>query len=128
MESITPSLIFFTLASVCNAIMDIIKYKINKSIFLDLNYKVFAWFMSYYECKNHYFLNMDGWHTFKALMITFLILATITFPNNYLSILGIPYLFILYAIIWGVGFNASYYIIFIKKEFQSEFLNKLGIR
>jgi hypothetical protein len=121
------SIIFWLLACVCNAIMDVISTRYDVSIFRNfLNQFFWDWRISWHnKWKNGDILQgekflfsssifvflTDAWHLFKALMLLFLILS-IYFYVPIFGILDIPFFFIS----WGITFELLYNIYFIKDE------------
>jgi hypothetical protein len=105
------SLIFIVLASICNAVMDILSHHYTRSIFSKLDRE---WWNPFYSWKNkylygdpdngrltiYYLTNIpkwvkrligdfnypvqltDAWHLFKMLMIIFICLSIITFDKK----------------------------------------------
>ena len=121
------SIMFWLLACVCNAIMDILSTRYDVSIFGNFSNQLFwDWRISWrnkwkvgdksngekYLFSSSIFVFLtDGWHLFKALMLMFLILS-IYFYVPIFGILDIP----LFFISWGITFELLYNIYFIKNE------------
>lgn len=120
------SFIFWSLASICNSIMDTSNHHYSVSIFKKWNP---LWWNGEISWKNKYvngdsslgfkklfpntkgFLSKinypvqltDAWHFFKTLMIIFLTLSVISFDSS-CNI----FLFIIYGFIWNFWFNLFY--------------------
>jgi hypothetical protein len=109
------SLVFIILASICNAVMDVISHHYYTSIFAEYNK---YWWNPYYSWKNKYINGepmqgrvkisdvfnfpkwvirlvgdfnypvqfTDAWHLFKMFMIIFIVLSIVTFDLN--SVIG----------------------------------------
>ncbi len=133
------SFIFIILAAICNAIMDKITHHWDDSIFDKPNGEITKWDMWWnpqYSWINKYqdrdskkpirkILGVfdvpftDAWHTFKTLMICFLMLAIVTswvseppFLNTWWFYLSF-YMFL--GILWNGTFNIYYNHLLIKK-------------
>jgi hypothetical protein len=123
------SLLFWVLAAVCVAIMDTLKHHYTKSIFYKDEPKHrqwwnpdFSWRNKYenrdvsYGRNNKWIVLTDAWHFFKALMILFTILTTVTFDKYYLFgfwWMIFPIFLIYLVIYWGI-FELFYKYILIK--------------
>jgi hypothetical protein len=118
---------FWLLACVSNAIMDVLSTRYDVSIFRNFsNQSFYDWRISWRnkwkdgdKSKGEKFLFAssifvfltDAWHLYKALMLLFLILS-IYFYVPIFGILDIP----LFFISWGITFELLYNIYFIKNE------------
>ena len=118
------SLIFFTLAAICNAVMDKLSFHFYDSVFSrDVRY--WQWFNPEVSWRNKYIDKMpskglrkwlifdvqftDAWHTFKSLMIVFLALSIITFDLYTFNVWWIKLIvFCVYGFVWNVVFNLFY--------------------
>jgi hypothetical protein len=121
------SIMFWLLACVSNAIMDVLSTRYDVSIFRNFsNQSFYDWRISWRnkwkdgdKSKGEKFLFAssifvfltDAWHLYKALMLLFLILS-IYFYVPIFGILDIP----LFFISWGITFELLYNIYFIKNE------------
>lgn len=123
------SFLFISLAAICNAIMDTITHHWDISIFDEAEGEITKrdmWWNPDYSWINKYldknpekglkkiFFGLfdkpftDAWHTFKSLMIIFIVLSIITF--NYSLAIWYEYIiaFIIYGILWNLIFNLFY--------------------
>lgn len=103
------SYIFIALAALCNAVMDILRFRYSESIF-----KHWDWFNPLTSLNLYWFwgspvtqLN-DGWHFTKMLMITFILLAVI--KNNYQkrNFIKNALYFVSLGVTWIITFNIFY--------------------
>lgn len=126
------SFIFWSLAAICNSIMDMTDHHYSRSVFKNLNP---LWWDGNISWKNKYlrenpnlelkklfpykkgFLGeinyptqlTDAWHFFKTLMIIFLTLSVVTFDKNLISSwLGYMIIFIVYYLFWNFWYNLFY--------------------
>jgi hypothetical protein len=121
------SLIFLSLAAICNAVMDTLQFHFETSVFSELNKNYWNPNISW---KNKYVngdtklgrikilwifdkpvILTDAWHLFKSLMITFLFLSIFTFNIKLNYWYTILILFVVYKVIWGIYFEAFYKLI-----------------
>jgi hypothetical protein len=133
------SFIFWSLAAICNAVMDVTNYHYSISIFKKLNP---MWWNGEISWKNKYingdpslgfrklFPNSkgllgkinypvqltDAWHFFKMLMIIFLAVSVVTFAN---TITSINYSQLIYIIVYGILWN-SWFNVFYNKILSSK--------
>jgi len=115
------SILFFILASICNAVIDTLAHHYDTSVFVKLNRQFWdasiSWENKYYieikDGKKIYIAKTgivwftDAWHIFKSLMIVFICASIATvmhFEQWYYSVA----LFAAYGIIWNVFFNLFY--------------------
>lgn len=126
--------IFLALASFCNACMDTLQFHFHGSIFSKLPYKYIYWFNPSVSWKNKYidrdpskpikkiFFGLmdrpftDAWHTFKSLMVLFVILTCISYPDLELHIVVWLYHIALSALVWNLTFNFFYNDTLMKKN------------
>ena len=131
------SLIFLSLAAICNAIMDTLQFHFYDSIF-EKDIKTSSKWNQYWNpnisWRNKYIngevawgrkkiLNIinypvfltDGWHLFKSLMLSFLFLSIFTFNIKLDYWYYLPVLFIVYKTVWGMIFELFYKHILIRK-------------
>ena len=125
------SLISFTLAVICNAIMDTSVHHYSKSIFVSFNNP--TWWDGSISWKNKYVngdsalgrkkkfgMNIpvqftDAFHFFKSLMVIFLCVSIVTF-----TCCGIDEwykyaaAFSIYGVVWNVVFSLFYNKVFLK--------------
>jgi hypothetical protein len=69
------ALVLFSLAWLCNAVMDTIKYHWHSTWLYDLFDKdgaIHKWLFADWTTRHQYLLGYDGWHTFKGLMLLFI--------------------------------------------------------
>ncbi len=113
------SLIFLLLASICNAIMDVVKYKYDMSIFKTDNPFWHLWWSSTAKRRKIIQLN-DAWHFFKMWMVVFFIIAIIYYTPLvtyfHYDILNKLCDFFAFGILWNLGFNLCYDVVFIKDK------------
>lgn len=124
------SLIFISLAAICNAIMDVLSNHFEQSIFSKMNEK---WWNPWLSWRNKYKGNSpvfgrkkwcgvvipvcftDAWHLFKQLMIFFLCLSIVTFENICVNdIFGLIAMFLITGFAWWAFFTLFYKIILRK--------------
>lgn len=129
---VLSSLIFWSLASICNSVMDTSNHHYSTSVFKKYNPMWWngeiSWKNKYIDCnpnlgfkklfpnrkgflgKINYPVQLtDAWHLFKTLMIVFLVLSIITFDKDIiLSWYGFIVIFIMYGFIWNFCFNIFY--------------------
>jgi len=103
------SFIFLFLASMLNACMDTLKDHYSVSIFYGLNPSFWNPMASW---KNKWlnYVAIDAWHISKGLMLGCFYCA-IFFHS---SVFGL-WDFVLYPIIWGIGFESLYSHLLVKK-------------
>ena len=126
------SILFWCLAAICNAIMDTITHHWDESIFAE-NKGIITrreqWWNPDYSWKNKYvdkdprkpirkiFKSFDipftdAWHTFKSLMIIFLVVSLVFSWCSGPPLLNIWWVylldFILLGVIWNTIFNLFY--------------------
>lgn len=117
------SIIFFALAAICNAVMDVLTHHWDDCIFKQL--KRSRYWNPSISWKNKYIDNdpgkpikkicfglfdkpfTDAWHLFKSLMVVFLALSA-AFSFNQLA------LFVILGIAWNCIFNIFYNHILVK--------------
>lgn len=122
------SLIFWSLAAICNAIMDVSNHHYSISIFREFNPMWWngeiSWKNKYIEgdpkfgfrklfpnrkypiCKINYPVQLtDAWHLFKSLMIVLLAISVVTYEGYFDNIL---ITITLYGIVWNLTFNTFY--------------------
>lgn len=98
------TLILIILASICNAVMDILENEnFSSSIFRNLNPKFWYKRESWKYAKRIFGWKFDGWHVFKSLMITFLMLGVVLYKPIFGWID-----FILFGIVWNISFSLAY--------------------
>lgn len=111
------SIIFFILASICNACMDTLVHHWYKSIFKDFKNPNF-WNPELSSSQAPYIphtkYKVDAWHLFKSTMIILLALSVLTF-NYSGNILSYGILLIAYGFAWNLPFNLFYNKLLIKK-------------
>lgn len=121
------SLIFIILAAVCNAIMDVVQFHYMFSIFYKKHIfwvnrlwwdPTISW-LNKYEDRDYtkplrkiLWFDVpftDAWHTFKTLMVIFIVLSIITFDKSLIKDnTSFIALLILYGTLWNVSFNLTY--------------------
>lgn len=130
---ITLSIIFFTLAAICNAVMDVISFHYYDSIFNSNAYDKYWWDPSISWMNKYPGMNFnkpvkkicfglfdkpftDAWHTFKSLMIVFICMSfsCLLGTSIKLNIIEMILVFFLYGLLWNVTFNIYYNHIFKK--------------
>ena len=120
------SYILIILASICNAIMDVISFHYDDSIFNKLNPKYWnpqiSWKNKYIDWDNgnkerKKFLGVniapaftDAWHFFKSLMIVLMVLAIVLYKPLFGQIID----FFVIGLIWNLCFSFFYNVIFKK--------------
>lgn len=125
------SFIFWSLAAICNSIMDKTNHHYYNSIFVKLNpiwwngeiswknkyvdgnpslgfRKLFPKSKSILQKINYPVQLTDAWHFFKTLMIIFLALSVITFKTTISSCEGYLLLLVIYGFVWNISFNLFY--------------------
>ena len=123
------SLLLFSLAAICNAIMDTSVHHYHISIlskFKNTNYwdGHISWKNKYNDTElihgrikwlngiiNKPLIFCDAWHLFKSLMIIFLVLSVLTFNSNYEWWI----MLIIYGVNWNITFNIFYNNLLIKQ-------------
>lgn len=128
------SLLLFSCAAVCNAVMDTCTFHFYTSVFNTDNFKN-TWWNADISWKNKYidkdptkgrtktpvFLT-DAWHFFKSLMIVLIcasmcILALSTHvTHKTLTYLDFFYMFLIYGFAWNVFFSVCYNRLFLLKK------------
>jgi hypothetical protein len=132
MKIVIIVIICWTLAGICNAVMDVLAFKFKRSIFKNLNESYWnpakSW-RNKYKSKNpilgEAFLGSttvfsfltDAWHLFQFLSNSFLALSVVFV---FLGLSDINWwqslvLFLLLKATWGSSFEIFYRIFFIKK-------------
>ncbi len=116
------SLIFWSLAAICNAVMDVLQNHFTDSVFTNRIFNAGWWdpnrsWVNKYKFKNPRYgrnnkpiIFTDAWHLFKFLMLTFLGLSIVTFDKDYLyetNYLILPVL-VVYSLLWGMVFELFY--------------------
>lgn len=110
--------ILIIIASICNAIMDIIRFRFNESIFRNLNPNYFNPNVSYLNQNNIWYKVLkqapDLWHNAKSLMIICICVAIsiegkLLFESVWLNIIYL-------GIVWNIVFNVFYNIILRKTK------------
>ena len=120
------SYILIILASICNAIMDVISFHYDNSIFNKLNRKFWdasiSWKNKYVDYdkgdkrrKKLLGINIapaftDAWHFFKSLMIVLIVLAVVMYNPLFGKIID----FFAIGLIWNLCFGLFYNVIFKK--------------
>lgn len=123
------SLLFFSLAVICNAVMDEISHHYSQSIFHKNSEKHNKWWNPEVSWKNKYkngvvewgrnstpIIFSDAWHLFKGLMLLFFILSIITFDAFFLFQTWWMFLPIslIYIILYWTIFELFYKYLLIK--------------
>jgi hypothetical protein len=111
------------MAAVCNAVMDVISYHWYGSSLV--NKVSAAWWNPDFSWRNKYSGRdpknglrkwwifdvpcTDAWHTFKSLMVVFVVLSVITFDLGVVDLWWVRVVaFCVYGIVWNVVFNLFY--------------------
>lgn len=98
------TLILISLAAVCNAVMDILENEnFSSSIFRNLDPKFWYKRESWKYAKRVFGWKFDGWHVFKSLMITLLMLAIVFYKPIFGWID-----FIVFGLMWNLTFSFAY--------------------
>jgi hypothetical protein len=120
------SILFITLAAICNAVMDKSMFHFHKSIFPKVVWwdGVNSWRNKYRMGNDRYgrrkILNTninypvqltDAFHFFKMLSIVFICLSIVTYSTVFNTLLDV----ILYGTIWNVTFSLFFDRILVKK-------------
>jgi hypothetical protein len=121
------SFILVMLASICNAVMDVITFHYDFSVFKKYNAvywnPAISWKNKYVDWDNHNRLRRrflfhlfavpaaftDAWHFFKSSMIVLLVLAIVLYEPFF----GIAYDFVGMGLLWNIGFLLFYKRIFM---------------
>lgn len=129
------SLIFFALAAICNAVMDVVSFHYDESVF----WKPWGnrkdnlwnqWWNANFSWKNKYILGdthlgrkklfwkinypvqlTDAWHFFKMMMIIFIALSAVTFEKHYMPLfyaVSNPLFIILLMCGYGLAWNLTF--------------------
>ena len=109
------SLVFFALASMCNAISDITKFRLQDTIFFNPK-NVLSWWdcrnQKYYQEKLKILQISDPFHFFKMLYIGFIVISVVfytpIFPFTQYNFLNMFSDFIAYSLLWILIFNLFY--------------------
>lgn len=121
------SYLCWSLAAICNAVMDTISHHYWKSIFNTKKYNdnfwnpSISWKTAVYIPYTKY--KIDAWHLFKSAMIIlqglsscFIFITGTYITDLYNNILSIFILLIVYGIFWNTTFNLFYNRILITKK------------
>ena len=108
----SKELIIFSIISMIamlNAMMDTIKDHWDRSIFKDIKWKWLRdWLKSDWRERDKYFLGLNAWHTFKALILLYM-LSLIWWLSDSLSAISA-------GLGWIIFFNIFYDHILIRKK------------
>lgn len=108
------SLIFFSLAAICNAVMDTLVHHYYVSVFRKMKNSSFwnpekSWLHAIYLPHTKY--KLDAWHLFKSGMIVMITLSIITFDKYIIWFNAwwfYSFILIIYGTIWNLTFNLFY--------------------
>ena len=99
------SAIFIILASICNAVMDILENEnFYGSIFKNLDDRWWYKRESWKYAKRIFGWKYDGWHVFKSSMIIFLMLAIVFYKPLFGQLAD----FVFFGTLWNSVFSLSY--------------------
>lgn len=127
------SLFLFILASICNAVMDVVSFHYSKSVFATPQFKQ-RWWDASVSWKNKYingdptlprtktptFLT-DAWHFFKSLMILLIVcgfcagIYEAQHLNRILKVWHYLLVVIVYGSVWNIFFGIFYNNVLVKK-------------
>lgn len=111
MISILLSFLFFSLAAVCNAVMDKLSFHFHKSVFHGLDPKFWEPSVSWECAKTIPFTKykVDAWHLFKSGMIIFICIGFIfAYVSNVFAdfnILSFTVILLMLGVLWNATFN-----------------------
>ena len=106
------SSLFVILASICNALMDIVENEnFFTSKFKNLDQKFWYKRESWKYAKKIFSYKLDAWHLSKSAMIVFLCLAVVNYDVIIYPIVD----FLIFGILWNAIFNVFYNHLFKSK-------------
>ena len=111
MISILLSILFFSLAAACNAVMDKLSFHFHKSVFNGLDPTFWDPSVSWKYAKIIPFTKykVDAWHLFKSAMIIFICIGLMfAYMNNGIADFNIRsfiVIFLMLGILWNGVFN-----------------------
>ena len=121
------SFLLIALASFCNAIMDVVSFHYDESVFSRFNRKFWdasiSWKNKYVdwdkgnkERKKIFGIRLapaftDSWHFFKSLMIVLIVLSVVLYKPLFGEVID----FVVMGLIWNFVFLFFYEVVFKKK-------------
>lgn len=111
MISIFLSILFFSLAAACNAVMDKLSFHFHKSVFNGLDANFWDPSVSWKHAKIIPFTKykVDAWHLFKSGMVIFICLGFIfAYASNVFAdfnIRSFTVILLMLGVLWNATFN-----------------------
>lgn len=105
--------IFICLASIVNAVMDVIDHSFSASIFKHLPEKFWKKDVSWLYAEQFLGYKFDAWHIAKSIMVILIAFAVVTFKNKYTNKALLRHM-IWIALIWNITFELAYWLLKIK--------------